>query len=181
MNIEIQQILSADSPLLEPLLAIYAEAFPPEERREASQLRLLLSADPRMALHALLVDGEPAGLLVCWRFGDFCYLEHLAVRSDLRNRRIGSHVLAWIAANLPGVRLLEAEPADTPVAARRIAYYRRHGYEVATRAYVQPSYREASDACPLWIMTSEPVGTDRLARMLATVKREAYRRPLELS
>ena len=187
--IEIRRIGSEADPLLPPLLAIYGEAFPPAERRSEAQLLRLIACEPRMAFNALLLDGVPVGLLAYWAFDGFHYLEHLAVRHDLRCRHIGSEVLDWIEANLPGLRLLEAEPAcpsgnasaddvDYELASRRIAYYGRHGYRVLERSYVQRSYSHDADACPLWILGSAPDA--ELDRHIATIKREAYLRPLSL-
>lgn len=48
--------------------------------------------------------------------------------------------------------------ADHP--ARR--FYRRNGYRIVDRSYVQPSYENFGDAAPLWIMVIRPNGCPNL-------------------
>lgn len=155
------------------LLPLYEEAFPPAERREAGQLRRVIERREAMHFNAIWSEGELAGLFAYWDLRDFYYLEHLAVFAALRDRGIGAKVLEYIASHLQGTRLLEVEPPATPVAARRVAFYERHGYEVLDTGYVQPSYDGRREGYPLWIM-----GNDRppgLTAFVERVKREVYR------
>ena len=47
---------------------------------------------------------------------------------------------------------MEAEPAETEIATRRIRYYERNGYTVYEKEYLQPAYRPNGDGCRLWVM-----------------------------
>lgn len=171
------RITDARNPLFSKLTSLYTEAFPPEERRELSQLTALLASEKEMYFNAVEADGELAGLFVYWDFGSFYYLEHLAVYASMRNKKIGQQVLDWVKEHLKGIRLLEAEPADTDIAARRIKYYERNGYEVVDKSYKQPSYRPGGEEFPLWVMenTGEGAREDLHAR-LQTIKYKVYER-----
>ena len=146
------RITSADDSRLNRLIPLYEESFPESERRKIGQLN---------------------GMFVYWDMGDFYYLEHLAVFPEMRNKKIGQQVLDYVAEHLKGVRLLEVEPTEDEMTTRRVNYYRRNGYEVLDKTYVQPSYHALEDACPLWIMGSED--SPRLAEQVERIKEEVYR------
>lgn len=61
-------------------------------------------------------------------------------------------MLDYVAGHLKGLRLLEVEPTEDEMTTRRVNYYRRNGYKVLDKTYVQPSYHAMENACPLWIM-----------------------------
>lgn len=157
---------------LEKLLPLYEEAFPVAERRDAEQLRKLIREKPEMFFNAVECDGELSGLFVYWKFEEFYYLEHLAVYPEMRNKKIGQQVLDYIAAHLSGLRLLEAEPADTEIASRRVNYYRRNGYEVLNDQYRQPSYCACGYAMSLWLMGNQP--TDKLKAFEEQIRDKVY-------
>ena len=156
------------------LIELYKEAFPLEERRNEEQLISMLKDEPRMTFNAIECDGELCGLFVYWDFKTFYYLEHLAVFSDMRNKKIGEQTLAWIAENLKGLRILEAEPADTEIAVRRVHYYERNGYKVYNKDYMQPSYRPEGDGCALWVMCNQ--ADEELNEKLKLLKDVVYYR-----
>lgn len=170
------RITSANDESLDRLIPLYEESFPAEERREIGQLNRMIETQPSMYFNAIECDGELCGLFVYWELQGFYYLEHLAVYPEMRNKKIGQQVLDHVATNLKGLRLLEVEPTEDEMTTRRVNYYRRNGYEVLDQTYVQPSYHEPKDACPLWIMGNEP--TPRLAEFVETIKQEVYRNNL---
>ncbi|WP_455591296.1 GNAT family N-acetyltransferase [Bacteroides sp.] len=167
------RITSANDECLDRLIPLYEESFPAEERREIGQLKRMIETQPAMYFNAVECDGELSGLFVYWELGDFYYLEHLAVYPEMRNKKIGQQVLDYVAAHLKGLRLLEVEPTTDEMTTRRVNYYRRNGYEVLDKEYVQPSYHAHEDACPLWIMGNEE--TSRLPEFIERIKKEVYR------
>lgn len=169
------RITSPADCLLDRLIPLYEESFPEEERRRIGQLKELIQNEPAMYFNAIECDGELSGLFVYWDMEDFYYLEHLAVYPAMRNKKIGQQVLDYVATHLKGLRLLEVEPAADEMTTRRVNYYRRNGYDVLDETYVQPSYHDAGDACPLWIMGNEP--SARLAEFTARIKEQVYRMP----
>lgn len=168
------RITNPAHPLFEPLKALYTEAFPPEERREIPQLEKMLATAESMYFNAVECDGVLAGLFVYWNFKDFYYLEHLAVFQEMRNHKIGQQILDWVAEHLPGIRLLEVEPAVEEMAIRRVHYYERNGYMVLEKDYLQPPYDGKRAPFPLWIMGNQ-TEIPELYNYVETIKQKAYR------
>ena len=172
----LQRIRSGKEVAFQKLLELYTEAFPPEERRDTEQLAEWLDTKPAMCFNAVECDGVLAGLVVYWDFGTFYYLEHLAVFADMRNKN-GQQILDWIKEHLKGIWVLEVEPADTEMAMRRINYYRRNGFQILDKTYMQPSYRSGGEAFPLWIMGNEP----GQPQPVFTTYRAPFKRPVGMN
>lgn len=172
--IELKRITRAGDPDFKTLTALYMEAFPEEERRNTVQLERMLAEEPRMHFNAVECEGLSAGLFVYWDFGTFYYLEHLAVYPEMRNQKIGQQVLDWMREHLDGLRILEAEPAETEITTRRVRYYERNGYRVLDKAYRQPAYRPGGEGCALWVMGNRT--DDGLKEKLETIRQAVYER-----
>lgn len=176
--IKLRRIISPEDTDFSKLVALYIESFPPEERRNISQLERLLLQRPAMFFNAVECDGQLSGLFVYWNFGDFWYLEHLAVYPDMRNKKIGQQILDFVCENLAGMRLLEVEPAEEEMAIRRVNYYQRNGYKILHKEYVQPSYNGVNSPVPLWIMGNcEYSDKSLLEKHIDTIKEEVYYKP----
>ena len=89
---------------LQKLLSLYEEAFPEEERRNAKQLKRLISEKPEMYFNAIETNGVLSGLFIYWDMRDFYYLEHLAVFTPMRNLKIGQQVCDCWKWNRPRMR-----------------------------------------------------------------------------
>lgn len=175
--ITLKRIQKIDDTDFRNLLPLYTEAFPAEERRDIAQLEEMIESEPAMFFHAVECDGKLAGLFVYWDFGTFYYLEHLAVFADMRNKKIGQQILDWMKEHLKGSRILEAEPAETEIASRRVNYYQRNGYQILDKTYLQPSYRAGGKEFPLWIMGNDgEQRTEVLQQQLQTIKDKVYYR-----
>lgn len=158
---------------------IYHEAFPVDEQRpwetmfdESSEHGpFFLGAYSGMSLAAPQM--APVGMLTFWNFGDFVYIEHFAVDTRVRGRGIGSELFRGIAESLrreasaPIVFEVEPESEDNPMAARRIDFYRRLGFEVVDVNYVQPPYSDGLQPVDMWIMSdSVDLDLDKVTRRL---------------
>lgn len=176
--IKMKRITSAQDADFRKLTELYFEAFPPEERRDILQLEHLLQHQENMYFNAVECDGQLSGLFVYWNFGDFWYLEHLAVYAEMRNKKIGRQILDFVRGNLEGIRLLEAEPAEEETAVRRVNYYQRNGYKILDKEYVQPSYDGVRSSLPLWIMGNEEYSEKSLLENhISTIKEQVYCKP----
>ncbi|MGL5787568.1 MAG: GNAT family N-acetyltransferase [Bacteroidales bacterium] len=169
---EFIQLKSAGEKEFAPLMELYTDAFPEEERRAIEDLAELIEKEDRMSFNIVKFNNELAGLCIYWNFGDFYYLEHLAVYPHMRNNKIGQQVLNWLADNLNGLRILEVEPAEDEMAIRRINYYTRNGYDVRKKDYTQPSYDGVRNPIDLWIMTN--MESNELDKHVNTIKEEVY-------
>jgi possible acetyltransferase protein len=173
MMMNLIRITEPGDPRLERLIPLYEEAFPECERRDIRQLKRLILEKPEMHFNAIECGDVLAGLFIYWDLRDFYYLEHLAVFSQMRNLKVGQQVLDYIAEHLNGLRLLEVEPTNDEMTTRRVNYYRRNGYEVLDKTFIQPSYRDDSEAGNLWVMGNHP--TDRLQEFIERIKNMIYR------
>ena len=90
---------------------LYLQAFLAKERRaEADHLRAL--ADPRFHAEAVRCGDEFIGLLYWWQGPSFRYVEHLAIRPDLRGRNLRLRALRILLPRRAG------DPRNRPPAGR---------------------------------------------------------------
>lgn len=142
---------------------IYLMSFPDEERRPLEDLRALSENDESpFAMLKIMDDGNVAGLLSYWDFGEFRYVEHFAIKSAIRSKGTGSAALnEFIAMSATPVVLEVERPGSNDMADRRIGFYRRHGFETLDEYdYVQPPYSPGLPAVPLLLMTTDAAATD---------------------
>ncbi len=142
-----------ESSVFDELFSLLTLSFPPSERRNhAEHLAEFDNAEFNSICY--IPDGLKS-FLNYWHFGDFIYIEHFAVLPELRGQGTGSalmKVLRSLVGELPLV--LEAEPpADSDIAARRIAFYERLGFVLNGYEYIQPAMMEGEEAIPLVIMS----------------------------
>lgn len=148
-------------------------SFPPEERRTRDGQQALLS-DERYRLWGERCGGRLVGLAAVWELQPAAFIEHLAVEPDCRSSGIGGRMLDALIREY-GALCLEVELPETPLAARRIAFYRRHGFECCTYPYRQPPLSPGSAAVPLRIMTrGYPLTEARFCALRDQLYRQVY-------
>lgn len=152
----------------------YLSSFPIEERRPLDSIARLMAEEHRFCAYALLHDGHFAGLLTCWTFDSFIYIEHFAIAPTLRSGGYGTMALRSFmnAQKLPIV--LEAEPATDDLSARRIAFYERNGFVAYDYDYYQPPYAPDRQGIALRLMGTMPQKTACPDLMARTLHREVY-------
>ena len=158
------------------VFAIMEQSFPKDEYRPYEEQRALLE-DPRYTLYVHRAKGgEVDAFLAVWQFEAFAFLEHFAVTPRARNCGLGRQLLCALTERLDGGVCLEAEPPDTPISARRVAFYRRAGFTYHDDPYVQPPISAGKEPVPLRLMThgfSEGAADTSLIRRV--LYREVYR------
>lgn len=155
---------------------LFLSAFPDEERRPESDQRENIANNP--LVHCLLVSdaqGALLGFLTYWYFPEFTYVEHFAIASQARNQGFGGKVVAQFLKMQQRPVVLEAElPDANAMAARRLGFYKRHGFVPLPQAYVQPAYPGRGTAVvPMVLLLSTPVGA--VAPSFQTIKSTLYR------
>lgn len=173
--IQLERITSPDNPLIDPLIGLYTEAFPENERRTITQLREWIEEKTEMYFAAITDKDELCGLIVYWQFDAFVYLEHFAVFAEMRNRKIGQQVLDHLntLGRLPII--LEAEPPLDEISERRVNYYSRNGYVVSEKEYIQPPYPDTcTQPLPLWIMAKPEIPAEELKLFIRQIKQTVY-------
>lgn len=154
--------------------ALYNEAFPPEERRPWDTIVNPVSAAGPHLYIAADADGRNYGFVTIWTFQKFIYVEHLAVDAAARGAGIGASVLAGIKKLHPKPIALEVEPphSDNPMAARRIGFYRRCGFDLLDFDYIQPPYAKNLPSVPLFLMATP--GAPDPSEIAETLHKEVY-------
>lgn len=118
---------------------VFADAFPPEERKPLSDMEALIAAGQYEPL-GLFDGGALVGFATLWsrpETAGYVLLDYLGVAAARRNGGLGGHILDRLAGRLAG-RILIAE-AELPVGdgpedalrRRRIGFYLRHGFQCA--------------------------------------------------
>ena len=145
------ELLNVDR--FDEMYGIMEYSFPESERRSREGQRKLF-ADPRYKVAAQSDErGRLEAFLAYWQLEKVTFLEHFAVAADLRGAGLGGRFLDELLTALKKPVLLEAEPPETDIAARRIAFYERHGFVLNGYDYIQPPLGEGRDSIPLKVMT----------------------------
>ena len=159
--------------------AVYAlieRSFPKDEFRSYSEQSALLD-DPKFVLYVL--PSETGGIVAfasVYEFDEFCFIEHLAVAPDRRDRGVGSAVLKELFAAYGKPICLEAELPDTEIAARRIEFYRRNGFYTNARDYTQPPLSADKNPVPIVLLTYYGAVSDaKFDRIVETIYKYVYK------
>jgi GNAT superfamily N-acetyltransferase len=155
--------------------ALLEEAFPPEERGDRAYQRGLLSREA-YNLWGWYDSGLLKGVIALWEFEAFIFIEHFTVAADGRGAGTGARILNWLKTRADSrCIILEVEAPDTRDAKRRIAFYRRNGFERTTYRYIQPRSRAADLPVALQIMSWPAVPSARqFRRMQETYLPQVY-------
>ena len=120
----------------------------------------------------VVVDDAFAGILSCWDFESFLYIEHFAINSQQRGHGLGSATLSAFQALFPQKPIvLEAEVPIEEMAIRRIQFYQRNGFHVCDSPYMQPPYHQDGKWLDLKLLSTSP---DFASKQFETIKRTIY-------
>lgn len=178
--VTLQRIRSIHSPAIAAMQPLYESAFPAHERRPWDKW-LEVALDPDFRLYVITLDGRQAGFLTVWRFPAFSYVEHFAIDPELRGKGLGGEAIQLVVEHTGLPVILEVEPAETSAdAARRIDFYRRHGFHSHDDfGYVQPPYTPGMPGLPMKLMTA--AGKVDLPAAAELIKTKVYGYPPKLS
>ncbi len=153
---EFIQIKSTDNPYFEKLLALYADAFPENQRHSNDDYkRFIESAKDIFYCNAVLLNGSFVGFFNYWNFGWFLFAEHFAIEEAVRGNKLGEKVMKMIKSTAEAPLVFEVELPDNELNARRIEFYSRLGYQIVPVDYLQPPYNEKGFYQPLHLMTDD--------------------------
>ena len=170
---EIIQIKSANDEYIQKLLPLYREAFPENQRHTDDDFIALLGREPDFFCNAVLMNNSFVGFFNYWNFEWFLYAEHFAIEEAIRGNKLGEKVMNMMkpTQNIPLV--FEVELPDNEIAARRIEFYRRLGYEIVPVDYLQPPYNKQGYYQPLYLMTDQ---VELVVANYEKIKSTIYRR-----
>lgn len=173
--IEIKQVKTQDEAnyaFVEELMHI---AFPQEERRDAYQQREYTDTHPLFCNNIILEDKKPIGMISYWNMGDFYYIEHFAIDPTFRNGGYGKRVLEAIKEQLQDPIVLEVEEPTDEMSTRRINFYKRLGFILHERPYMQPPYRKGDNDLPMFLMVYGEMNMDNnFEKVKNTLYKEVY-------
>ena len=156
---------------------IYFNSFPPEERRQWSNIEQLLSQNSSSYnIYLIYAEETIAGFISYWKFDEFCYIEHFAIDQTLRGQGIGTIAIKKFLMQQDKPTILEVEPAECgAVAQRRIDFYLRYGFSLHPDfEYIQPSYGENLPPVPLMLMSAGQLGDLKLTSITDILHRIVY-------
>lgn len=150
------------------------ESFPTDEYRDMEGQRTLLH-QKNYKLYLMKKENTLLGAAAVWMFENFVFLEHLAVRSDLRGKGLGTELLLMLRHYHTLPMCLEVELPETEIAKRRIDFYQRCGFVYNTYEYIQPAFSQKQNPVPLRIMSSgSPLNESQFYAIKATLYRDVY-------
>ena len=154
---------------------LYKSAFPPEQRRSMGELEQEIMTSERFHSCALLAKNEFVGFFNYWQFDTFYFVEHFAINTELRGKKLGSQTLKLFIDSIDFPVLIEVDMPTTAIAARRIKFYEKEGFHIVSNDYAQPPYRPLELMLPMLLMTNnEQFVSKHFDYLKETVYKEVY-------
>jgi len=151
--IQLKRITTESIQLYDYMEKLLMASFPPEEYRDLDILREYANNHPKFYCNIILNHTTPIGLLTYWDLEDFYYIEHFAIDPNQRNGGYGRKLLDYLVEFLEKPIVLEVEHPTEEMAQRRINFYKRQGYILWEKEYIQPPYRPGFPELPMFLMT----------------------------
>lgn len=173
--IEIKQVKTQDEANYAFVEQLMHTAFPQEERRDTLQQREYSDTHPLFCNNIILEDEKPVGMISYWNMEDFYYIEHFAIDPTLRNGGYGKRVLEAIKEQLQYPIVLEVEEPTDEMSTRRINFYKRLGFILHEKPYMQPPYRKGDSGLPMFLMVYGEMDMDNnFEKVKNTLYKEVY-------
>ena len=95
------------------------------------------------------------GILAQWDLGAFLFVEHLAIRKELRGKGLGTAMLEQYLQNNKHKKkiILEVEATQSKRAEKVIRFYEKKRFKLNSFDYLQPSYGPGKKAVSLHLMS----------------------------
>ena len=152
MNFCFQKVKDYKLKIFKKIWKIYTEAFPSDEKRSLKeQIKLFLN--PNYILYSIEIGKEVAGLLGIWKFQEFVFIEHLAVRKDLRGQGIGTRILKNFLKGESQNIILEVERPRNKISKKRIKFFKKCGFKLNRYNYIQPPYDKNKKPVPMYLIS----------------------------
>ncbi len=135
---------------------IYECSFAEDEKRDLEDEKKIMRKEEHF-LCAVKDNQAIVGLIEYWDLGDFVFIEHLAIKKDLRGKGYGTKLMKQFINSLPESKrfvVLEVEKLTSKDAKRRIRFYERLNFKLNKNfLYIQPAYGKGKKAVELYLMT----------------------------
>lgn len=172
MQAIIQNVTNNDQ--LEGIKALYLKSFPPNERREFYEFKLLLQKS-EFEVYLFILNHQIVGFASLWYLNDFVFIEHLAIDPIFRGQGIGSDAVKYFLSHINKTFLLEVEPPTDEVNVKRVEFYKRLGFRLIDMLYMQPSYDGVKPEVEMRLMLSaDNYGDDWLNSCVRLIRSKVY-------
>ena len=167
----LQRLTDDGSELFAQAFALYEDAFPYAERRDKSETLRVLQKD-QYRFCVLTEEDRFIGIMLFWVIGKTLFLEHFAIRRDLRGKGYGSAALALLKEmDLPII--LEMEPPEEDYQIKRYDFYKRNGFVMTPHHHVQAKYHIGDEDLVLKILSyPDPVSREEYGDFYSFLMRE---------
>jgi N-acetylglutamate synthase-like GNAT family acetyltransferase len=132
---------------------IYEDSFPKNEKRDILHQNKLMHKN-EYYFFSVSEKKQVIGLIAVWNLGTFSFIEHLAIKNDLRNKGIGSKLIKKYLDSKNNPVILETEYVNTSaIAKKRIRFWKKSGFILNKYDYIQPPYSKDKSKVPMLIMS----------------------------
>ncbi|MCA9477713.1 MAG: GNAT family N-acetyltransferase [Nanoarchaeota archaeon] len=150
---------------------IMVEAFPVDERHSKNTQEEMFDLDNYTLYGAY--NTELLGFSGVWNFETFQFIEHLAVRKEMRGKGYGTQIMSQLLKE--GLVVLEVEPPVDEQSKKRIRFYENLGFHLNQYEYIQPAYEPTTKPVPLLIMSyPRPIDLSEFETIRERLHREVY-------
>lgn len=155
--------------------AILKKTFPLNELQpDQRQLENLKRTD--LFGKALRQNDQIVALLLGYQQPDYLFLEYFAVSETLRGQGLGGRFLQAVLKQTQVPVILEVEPPETEISARRIAFYERLGFVLNPQDYQMPDLGGGHGCLKLHLMSyPEAIDPAFFSALQADIYRHIYR------
>jgi ribosomal protein S18 acetylase RimI-like enzyme len=133
---------------------LYEFSFPHHERRNRNAFEHLTMNEEAFVCNAIYDDNVFVGFINCWKLNGFLFVEHFAIKSEFRDRKLGVSTMKYLMQMTDEPIVLEVEMPKSNDASRRIHFYERLGFFVLSDFYMQPPYHPNDFPTPMLIMSN---------------------------
>lgn len=162
--------------MFDEMYKIMAESFPADEHRPREKQLELFENEHYNVYFSRDEGGKIAVFIAVWRLNGMSFLEHFAVRKDLRGEGLGGAFLDSVIRSLSGRICLEVEPPEDETCRRRIAFYERHAFFLNEYDYLQPPLSPSCAPKKLLLMTYGcRAERNVLDEMVRTIHKQVYK------
>lgn len=128
-------------------------SFPEIERRKYDNQKELFNNELYKVVGYKNKENEVVAFIAFWSFLDFNFIEHFAVKENLRGKGLGSVLLGeYIKSDIKSI-ILEVELPQDNISKKRIEFYKKIGFKLNDYKYMQPPLEEGNELLPLKIMS----------------------------
>ena len=131
---------------------IYTESFPLNERRTPEQ-QILIFPKPHYQTNAYIINNQIVGFIANWNDPEFIFIEHFAISSEFRSKKLGSTVLQQFIDDFKIPVILEIEMPIDELTRRRLKFYELAGFIRNPHQHYMPPYHENDPPLEMEILT----------------------------